>query len=157
MKYLASVDIMALIESLPKDQRTDFLQSLACQDEVIAHVVDQMMTGYTENGSCAGEVIGAARWSLDARYGMPLSRAKAYVAMHAEAATQARLVGLADRLRLVEEVLTEERQKHWEKVRSLERVAADAAGLLREANERTAYWMAEHNAVKAELERGAKP
>lgn len=157
MKYLASVDIMALIDSLPKDQRADFLQSLACQDEVIAHVVDQMMTGYTENGSCGGEVIGAARWNLDARYGLPLSRAKAYVALHAEAATQARLVELQDRLRRVEENQTEERTKHWEAVRSLNRDAEHAAGNLREARERSAYWMAEHAAVKAELERGAKP
>lgn len=40
-----------LIEGMGGDEKVDFLQSLACHDEVIEYVMQQVFEGCTENGS----------------------------------------------------------------------------------------------------------
>ena len=48
-------DFLCLLDESELD---DFYQCLACQDEIIKHVADQIVDGWTENGSCGSKVCG---------------------------------------------------------------------------------------------------
>lgn len=46
------IDIGTLIDACPAGERDDLLQRVACNDEVIRHVMDLVLLGLTENASC---------------------------------------------------------------------------------------------------------
>jgi len=45
---------------LTDEERDDFYQCLACQDIVVKHVADQIIDGWTENGSYGSKTCGAS-------------------------------------------------------------------------------------------------
>lgn len=44
-----------LIEYMPMEDKLKLIESLSCDEEVIKHVIDQVLDGCTENGSCGGK------------------------------------------------------------------------------------------------------
>ena len=44
--------ISDLIDSLEPQSKLEFIESLSCEKEIITHVMDQVLEGYTENSYC---------------------------------------------------------------------------------------------------------
>lgn len=43
------IDISELLDRLSEDKKLELIESLSCQDSIIKHVSDQILTGFTEN------------------------------------------------------------------------------------------------------------
>ena len=46
------INIHALLDNMTDEERLDLIDTLSCSDVVIKHVADQIITGYTDYGSC---------------------------------------------------------------------------------------------------------
>lgn len=57
------IDAFDLIESIPGELKVELIERLACEDEVIKHVMDQVMIGMTENGYSGTESMDELRVS----------------------------------------------------------------------------------------------
>jgi hypothetical protein len=44
-----TIDISDLLDSLSPEDKIELIETLACQDAIIKHVADQILTGWTEN------------------------------------------------------------------------------------------------------------
>jgi hypothetical protein len=44
-----TIDISELLDSLSDEDKIELIETLACQDAIIKHVADQILTGWTEN------------------------------------------------------------------------------------------------------------
>jgi len=44
-----TIDISNLLDSLSPEDKIELIETLACQDTIIKHVADQILTGWTEN------------------------------------------------------------------------------------------------------------
>lgn len=47
---LLSIDVQALFDAIPDDEKVSLIETLSCQDSVIKHVTDQILDGWTERG-----------------------------------------------------------------------------------------------------------
>ena len=43
------IDIYELLANTPKDQKAVMIEVMACDDDIIKHIVDQLLQGWTEN------------------------------------------------------------------------------------------------------------
>ena len=68
------VDIGAILDALTLEEKQEIIEALACQDDIIKHVADQIIEGYTERSfhGCTG---GGEDFST------PLDNARYQVAM----------------------------------------------------------------------------
>ena len=57
-KDTISFSLSDLLESLTGDQKKELVERLACENEIIEHVVSQIATGYTENCSSGSRGCG---------------------------------------------------------------------------------------------------
>lgn len=48
------IDICELLDKLSDDKKLELIESLSCQDSIIKHVSDQILTGWTENAFSGG-------------------------------------------------------------------------------------------------------
>jgi len=53
-----SVSVYALLDELTPEEQAEVVESLSCQDAIIKHVADQILDGFTENGSWGYEGTG---------------------------------------------------------------------------------------------------
>ena len=65
-----SMDFFLLMDSMSSDQKVELIERLSCEDEIIQHVADQILSGCTENGYSGSEVIDEYRLST------PLQKAR---------------------------------------------------------------------------------
>lgn len=49
------LDICELLDSLPEQDKLNFIESLSCEDIIIKHVTDQIFDGFTQNVYCGRE------------------------------------------------------------------------------------------------------
>ncbi len=52
--------LVGCFNSFTEEQRKDFIERIACEDELIKHVADQIFLGCTENGCYAGTACTAS-------------------------------------------------------------------------------------------------
>lgn len=60
--------LVGCFNSFTDEQRKDFIERIACEDDLIKHIADQIFLGCTENGSYAGTACTASSnpsWGLD--------------------------------------------------------------------------------------------
>jgi len=55
---ILSLNLYDLVAGLPKEHRDKLIDALSCTDQVIDEVVNQLLDGYTTEGSHAGRGIG---------------------------------------------------------------------------------------------------
>lgn len=65
------IDILTLLESLSDDYKKEFIESLSCEEVIIKHVADQILTGWTENSYC-----GRTGFNVEPRTALELARAE---------------------------------------------------------------------------------
>lgn len=46
------IDIVELLSSLDTEAKKTLIEALSCQEDMIRHVTDQILDGYTDNGWC---------------------------------------------------------------------------------------------------------
>jgi hypothetical protein len=73
-----SIEVSEILSSMPKEQLVSIIQSLSCMGEVINHVMDQVLDGYTIDGYCGSAGL------LTSKYLTPLEEARVRVAMQAD-------------------------------------------------------------------------
>ncbi len=45
-------DLVDLLDSVDAESKVELIESLSCDESILKHVVDQILTGYTENACC---------------------------------------------------------------------------------------------------------
>lgn len=65
------INVYDLITGLAAEHRSDIIDAIACQDEVINEVMNQVLDGWTTQGSHAGKGLGG---NPDANYGIDGAR-----------------------------------------------------------------------------------
>jgi hypothetical protein len=59
------LDLHELLQYVDKDSRIEMIESLSCDEEIIRHVADQIMNGFTKNCFSGGsEIIASAEPTL---------------------------------------------------------------------------------------------
>ena len=81
------LDLYELLTALPTGDRVRIVDALACQDEVINEVMNQVIDGWTTEGSHAGTSFGG---NPDAVYGIDGARMRIAKASSEIAATEIR-------------------------------------------------------------------
>jgi hypothetical protein len=87
------INVYDLIGQLPAENRADIIDALACQDEVIDEVVNQVLDGWTTVGSHAGTTGGG---SADAVRGLDGARMR--IAKSASDVAAKEIAALAERI-----------------------------------------------------------
>jgi hypothetical protein len=64
-----TIDISDLLDSLSPEDKIELIETLACQDTIIKHVADQILTGWTEN--CYS---GGTSYSIEGHTPLDLAR-----------------------------------------------------------------------------------
>jgi hypothetical protein len=86
------INVYDLIGQIPAEQREQIIDSLACQDEVINEVMNQVIDGFTTLGSHAGTTYGG---DVDAVYGIDGARMRIAKASSEIAAKEIERLGVA--------------------------------------------------------------
>ncbi len=94
------IDLSDIVRSCTREQLTDILQSLACTDEIIRHVIDQVMTGYTENGSHGAQSIPDECFDNGFGYGNALDEARKQLVKIANTTAATRVARLESFLKM---------------------------------------------------------
>jgi hypothetical protein len=102
---ILSINLYDLVAGLPKEHRDKLIDALACTDQVIDEVMNQVLDGYTTGGSHAGRGFGG---NPDATRGIDGARMRIAKASSAVAAEE------IERLR--EQIIREKElgQKGWD-------------------------------------------
>lgn len=53
VKLTTEIDIVELLSELDIESKKILIEALSCQEDVVRHVTDQILDGYTENGWCS--------------------------------------------------------------------------------------------------------
>jgi hypothetical protein len=77
-----TIDISVLLDSLSPEDKIELIETLACQDTIIKHVSDQILTGWTEN--CYS---GGTGYSIEGHTPLDLAR-KSVIQLAPEVARQ---------------------------------------------------------------------
>jgi len=88
-----TLDLYDLLDALPAEDRARIIDALACQDEVINEVMNQVIDGWTTEGSHAGTSFGG---NPDAVHGIDGARMRIAKASSEIAAKE--IQGLAEEL-----------------------------------------------------------
>ena len=59
------IDLWDGIEHLPKEEKLKLIETLSCADDVIKHVADQLIDGFTENVYFGSDLRGQAEPSTE--------------------------------------------------------------------------------------------
>lgn len=101
-----------LFEMMSSEEKSELIESLSCQDEVIKHVADQIIHGCTENGR-HGWLSGGAAPST------PLSVAVREIVMASSDLARKEIESLE---RMVE-IANKRNDELWDRIRKLERTS----------------------------------
>lgn len=59
------IDILEIFDGISGDAKVELIERLSCEDAVIKHVIDQVLTGWTENGYSGGTVVNEVESSCE--------------------------------------------------------------------------------------------
>lgn len=118
-----------LLQSITGQARADLLESLACDDAVIRHVMDQVLSGLTVNGSCGAE--HDKDWDIADGYPSALESARRGVIQFAEPATKRYI----ERLRVTIRHALQRHDERWKKEREADTAKYAAQHSLRRVKE----------------------
>lgn len=104
------VDFHELLSSLTGEDRIAAIDDLSCDDEIIKHVTDQLLEGWTEDGSSGSSGFPAR---ADSERETPLCAARRRIAEGANEVAKAEIERLCRSLRFYEEA-DEKRRKEAE-------------------------------------------
>ena len=148
-KINITIDIEKEIAGMEKQARDDFLQSIACNDQVIEHVMSQVIYGCTENGSS-----GADNNDIDlftTPYPTPLDTARRFMAKMAPTWMIDRIKRTAQCALRQREFHNKKQAEHWEQVRVLENRVAELRSTVDRLDGQVRYWTDSYNRVEKKL------
>ena len=104
-----TIDAYELIDAFTGEEKLKLIECLACQDEVVKHVADQIIDGWTENGWHAGRGYSETPFT-------ELDKARRFVAEHSGELASKEIKRLESLVKMKEESLS----KSWAENRKLQ-------------------------------------
>jgi chemotaxis protein histidine kinase CheA len=130
MGVTVTLNLSELISNLNPSDRSDIIQAMACEDDIVRHVAETLALGSTDNGSSgprATRGLQASPYAIDA--------AKAYLAMQAGEIAQAEIARLRNLLSTCESRLEDTQNRLSKLERSWDLQVRDFEDKLRRANQ----------------------
>ena len=100
-----------LLQGAKYDTKIELIESLACDDDIIEHVVDQILDGWTENCYCGAS---AYEQTEIPRYGLDIARRE--ISKRSGEIAKQTIEKLEKTIASQKKELDEYRQKEWDKV-----------------------------------------
>ena len=88
------VEIWDIFANLSKDDKLDLIEHLSCEDEIIHRVADQLIHGYTNDGSCGGSYCDPSELTV-------LDKYKRLVAKSASERAKKEIENLEDKIKKI--------------------------------------------------------
>lgn len=145
MPVTVTLNLSDLVSNLNANDRTDIIQAMACEDDVVRHVVEMLALGSTDNGSAgprATRRLQASPYAIDA--------AKAYLAAQAGEIAQAEIDRLRGLLGTCERRLEDTLQRLQETQTAMDRKVCDLEEQLRRSRQGSDHFQGE--LVRLQLE-----
>lgn len=108
-------DFHDCLRSLPAEQRLQCIEDLSCDEEILKHITDQLVEGYTEGGYSGGTIITAP---ADSSRGTALDHALRRIAKASSPIAERQIMKLEDALTRATERLREMEDAEAERRRS---------------------------------------
>lgn len=87
------MDLHDLLRFVSPETKQEMIESLACDDDIIRHVVEQIISGWTENMYCGGSACTPSANPL-----LPLDKARRDIAKHSGEIAKAEIEKLENTL-----------------------------------------------------------
>ena len=113
-----SIDAYEFIDTFTSEEKLKLVECLACQDEIVKHVADQIIYGWTGNSWHASRGFSGTPFT-------ELDKAIRFVAEHSGELASREIKRLESLVKLKDKTISE----NWTKIRELEDRLYDRAGL----------------------------